>query len=84
MKLSLQPGEQTASSYHLRLEYYLYITWKPAKYVKAVLYQVSKAADNCFKKVQFAYLAVISYLDKLLQPSYTLPMQTSPLAYLPP
>ena len=29
----------------------------------AVLYQVSKAADNGSKQVQFAYLAVISYLD---------------------
>ena len=39
-----------------------------------------KAADNGFKQVQFAYLAVISYLDKLFQPSYTLSTQISPLA----
>ena len=31
-----------------------------------------KAADSGFKQVQIAYLAVISYLDKLVQPSYTL------------
>jgi len=31
-----------------------------------------KAADNGFKQVQFAYLEVISYLDKLVQPSYCL------------
>jgi len=39
-----------------------------------------KAADNGFKLVQIAYLAVISYLDKLVQPSYTLSTQISPLA----
>ena len=39
-----------------------------------------KAADNGFKQVQIAYLALISYLDKLVQPSYTLSMQISPLA----
>ena len=38
-----------------------------------------KAADNGFKQVQIAYLALISYLDKLVQPSYTLSMQISPL-----
>ena len=31
-----------------------------------------KAADNGFKHVQFAYLAVVSYLDKPVQSSYTL------------
>ena len=35
-KLSVQPNEQTASSFHLRLEHYLYITWKSAEYAKAV------------------------------------------------
>ena len=43
--------------------------------------------NNSFKQVQFAYLVVISYLDKLVQPSYPLSMQISPLAlpraYLP-
>ena len=38
-----------------------------------------KAADNGFKQVQIAYLALISYLDKQVQPSYTLSMQISPL-----
>ena len=38
-----------------------------------------KAADDGFKQVQIAYLALISYLDKLVQPSYTLSMQISPL-----
>ena len=40
----------------------------------------SKAADNRFKQMQIAYLAVISYLDKLVQPSYMLSTQISPLA----
>ena len=36
---------------------------------------------NGFKQVQIAYLAPISYLDKLVQPSYTLSTQIrSPLA----
>ena len=39
-----------------------------------------KAADNSFKLVQITYLAVISYLDKLVQPSYTLSARISPLA----
>jgi len=39
-----------------------------------------KTAGNGFKQLQFPYLAVISYLDKLLQPSYMLSMQISPLA----
>ena len=39
-----------------------------------------KAADDGLKQVQFAYLAVISYLDKLVQPTYTLSMQITPLA----
>ena len=30
-------------------------------------------SDNGFKQVQRAYPALISYLDKLVQPSYTLP-----------
>ena len=41
-----------------------------------------KAADNGFKQVQIAYLALISYLDKLVQPSYMLFMLISPLAVL--
>ena len=36
--------------------------------------------DNGFKQVQKAYLALISYLDKLVQPSYMLTVQISPLA----
>ena len=36
VKLSLQHEEQTASSFHSRLEYYLEITWKSAESVKAV------------------------------------------------
>jgi len=39
-----------------------------------------KLRSNGFKQVQIAYLAVISYLDKLVQPSYTLSTQISPLA----
>ena len=31
--------------------------------------------DNGFKQVQIAYLAVISNLDKLVQPCYMLPLQ---------
>ena len=34
--------------------------------------------DNGFKQAQIAYLAVISNLDKLVQPCYMLPMQTRP------
>ena len=37
-----------------------------------------KATANGFKQVHIAYLAVISYLDKLVQPSYTLSMQIRP------
>ena len=37
-------------------------------------------ADNGFKQVQKGYLALISYLDKLGQPSYMLSVQISPLA----
>ena len=40
-------------------------------------YDVQRA-DNGFKQV--AYLAVISHLDKLVQPSYTLCTQFKPLA----
>ena len=52
---------------------------------KLVLFRIRgkllcKATANGFKKVQIAYLAVISYLDKLVQPSYTLSMQIRPLA----
>ena len=36
--------------------------------------------DNGFKEVQIAYLAVISNLDRLVQPRYMLPMQIRPLA----
>ena len=51
---------------------------------KSALFRIAgklrcKAADNGFKQVQIAYLALISYLDKLVQPSYTLSMQISPL-----
>ena len=35
---------------------------------------------NGFKQVQIAYLAVIRYLDKLVQPSYALFAQIRPLA----
>ena len=33
-----------------------------------------KPTDNGFKQVQIAYLAVISNLDKLVQPNYMLSM----------
>ena len=36
--------------------------------------------ENGFKEVEIAYLAVISHLDKLIQPSYTLCTQFKPLA----
>ena len=36
--------------------------------------------DNGFRQVKIAYLAVISNLDKLVQPSYTLSMQIRTLA----
>ena len=39
-----------------------------------------KTTANGLKQVQIAYLAVISYVDKLVQPSYTPSMQISPLA----
>ena len=52
---------------------------------KLVLFRIAgklryKPADNGFKQVQLAYLAVISYLDKLVQPSYMLSTRISPLA----
>ena len=39
-------------------------------------------ADNNFKQVQKAYLALISYLDKLVQPGYTLSVLISSLTTL--
>ena len=78
-----------ASSFTIRLEYNLQITWKWAWSVRAVSYvQMRKSApfqiagklrgtltDNSFKRVQIAYLGVIGNLDKLVQPSYTLSWQ---------
>ena len=57
----------------------LYVTNK-----KSVQFQIAgklryTAIDNGFKPVQIAYLAVISNLDKLVQPCYMLPMQIRPL-----
>ena len=50
---------------------------------KSALFRIAgklQAADNGFKQVQIAYLSEITYLDKLLQPSYMLSTQISPLA----
>ena len=35
--------------------------------------------DKGFKQLQIAYLVVISNLEKLVQPSFVLPMQIRPL-----
>ena len=52
---------------------------------KSVPFQIAgklqcKATANDFKQVQIGYLAVISYLHNLVQPSYLLSMQISLLA----
>ena len=92
MKLFLEQKE-TASSFHLRKKYYLQITWKSAETVRGVgdkrknryrfevwvSYEYSHTLND-FKQVQIAYLAAISYLDKLVQPSYTLCTQIRPKA----
>ena len=53
--------------------------------IKSVPFQIAgklrcKSADNGFKKIQNDCLAMSSHLDKLVQPSYILSMQISPLA----
>ena len=52
---------------------------------KLALFQIAgklryTPTDNGFKAVQIAYLAVISNLDKLIQPCYALPLQIMLLA----
>ena len=42
-----------------------------------VSYDVQQA-ENGFKQVEIAYLAVISHLDKLVQPGYTLALFPGP------
>ena len=90
-KLFLKRKEQATSSFHLGRKNYLQITWKAAKSVGAVgnrrenrhrfkvlvSYKCSYASMASNK-----YLVVVSHLDKLVQPSYTLCTQISPLATL--
>ena len=51
MKLSLQHEEQTASSFHSRLEYYyLEITWKSAESVKDIGNKLASFPGSCARE----------------------------------
>ena len=63
MKLSLEHRQPTYSNFYLRQEFYLQITWKPAKFVGTAsikpfqiagkLRCIATAAENGFKQGSF-------------------------------